>query len=430
MNIAIIGAGFTGLQAAYTLQKKGHHVFLFEKDAKPGGLAIGFHVPSWKWTLEKHYHHWFANDDDILNLARDINYPVEIRRPVTSVFVASHMYQLDSPTKVLTFPLLSIKDRLRMAFALSLLRFSPYSKFLEKHKASDVLPRLMGKKAYSMLWEPQLTNKFSKYKDEISLAWFWARIKQRTAKLCYPKGGFLRFTEALEEKLKQKGAVFFYNTNVSRIKEHKGKLTLMIENKRGKKVYHNSFDKILVTLPAKAFTTIAEDLPREYIDRVTSLQSLGAINLVIRLSKPFFQDKTYWLSVCDRSSPLMAIVEHTNFMDKTYYNNEHVIYVGNYLPLHHRFFSYSPEKLLHEYDPFLQKINKEYRQHIIGTHMFQAPFAQPIIPINYSKKIPPFTTPLRNVYLANMQQVYPWDRGTNYAVALGKKVATLIEKES
>ena len=31
-----------------------------------------------------------------------------------------------------------------------------------------------------------------------------------------------------------------------------------------------------------------------------------------------------------------------------------------------------------------------------------------------------------NVFLANIQQVYPWDRGTNYAVELGQKAAKLI----
>jgi hypothetical protein len=38
-------------------------------------------------------------------------------------------------------------------------------------------------------------------------------------------------------------------------------------------------------------------------------------------------------------------------------------------------------------------------------------------------------TPLENVYLANIEQVYPWDRGTNYAVELGEKIADYILNE-
>ena len=87
------------------------------------------------------------------------------------------------------------------------------------------------------------------------------------------------------------------------------------------------------------------------------------------------------------------------------------------------------KKLLQIFDPFLKTLNPEYRKSLIGLKKFAVPFAQPIIPTNYSKMIPPFETPLKNVYLANMQQVYPWDRGTTYAVELGEKVAKLISND-
>lgn len=60
MKIAIIGAGFTGLSAAYQLLKQGHKVTIFEKDSQPGGLAVGYQEKKWDWTLEKHYHYWFT----------------------------------------------------------------------------------------------------------------------------------------------------------------------------------------------------------------------------------------------------------------------------------------------------------------------------------------------------------------------------------
>ncbi len=90
------------------------------------------------------------------------------------------------------------------------------------------------------------------------------------------------------------------------------------------------------------------------------------------------------------------------------------------------FYAYEKNELLKKYDPLLTKINKTYKTHIIETYLFSVPFAQLIIPVNYSKIIPPFKTLLKNVYLANIQQVYPWDRGTNYAVELGEKIADII----
>ncbi|MBU4098774.1 oxidoreductase, partial [Patescibacteria group bacterium] len=158
------------------------------------------------------------------------------------------------------------------------------------------------------------------------------------------------------------------------------------------------------------------------------LNSLGATNLVLRLNKQFFPDKTYWLSICDSAAGIMAIVEHTNFMDKRHYNNEHIVYVGNYTTSDHPKFLASKEKLLSTYDPFLRKINSAYKNNLIDYKLFKTPFAQPIIPPYYSKLIPSIATPLPNIYLANMQQVYPWDRGTNYAVELGEKTASMVHE--
>ena len=84
------------------------------------------------------------------------------------------------------------------------------------------------------------------------------------------------------------------------------------------------------------------------------------------------------------------------------------------------------EEKLKLFDPFLKKINPDYRKNLIGYELFKAPFAQPVIPTNYSKMIPSMITPLKNVFLANIDQVYPWDRGTSNAVKLGEKVATLV----
>ena len=122
----------------------------------------------------------------------------------------------------------------------------------------------------------------------------------------------------------------------------------------------------------------------------------------------------------------MAIVEHTNFMDKKYYNNERIVYLGNYLPNDHPYMQMSKHELLKTYTPYLKRINPNFELCILNFELFKVPFAQPIIPLNYSRIIPPFETPLKNVYLSNIQQVYPWDRGTNYAVELGEKVARLI----
>lgn len=423
MNIAIIGAGFTGLSAAYYLSLKGHAVTLIEKDTEPGGLALGFTEPEWDWTLEQHYHHWFTNDNHVLSLAKELSYEVEIKRPKTSVFVQDVLYQLDSPSNVLTFPKLNIADRLRMATTLGILKYDPFWKPLEKFNASKVLPKLMGNKSYQMLWEPQFVNKFGRFHADISLAWFWARIHKRTSSLAYPARGFLSFAKTIKNTLEKKGVQLLFDTNVINLESNSEKPKITI----GKNTTLE-FDKVLITTPSFVFLKIAPQLPSAYKNSLTGLKGLGAINVVLRLKKQFLADNTYWLSICEKNAPVMAVVEHTNFMSKKHYNNEHIVYLGNYLPSDSPLFGKNEDELLDLFDPLLKKLNKDYKKEIIGSRVFKAPFAQPIIPTNYSKQIPPFETPLPNVFLANIQQVYPWDRGTNYAVELGKKATMLIDE--
>jgi hypothetical protein len=48
--------------------------------------------------------------------------------------------------------------------------------------------------------------------------------------------------------------------------------------------------------------------------------------------------------------------------------------------------------------------------------------------LHYSQLIPGFNTPLPNVLINTMAQIYPEDRGTNYAVREGKLMAQKLIK--
>jgi len=425
MKVGIIGSGFLGLSAGYRLTQQGVSVTILEKDSSPGGLANGYKEKDWDWTLEKHYHHWFSNDDYVLNLAKDLDYKVVFTKSKTSIFINNSRYELDSPTALIKFPLLPMIQKIRMGVILAFLRFNPYWKPLEKINATKFLPKFMGKNAYKLIWEPQLVNKMGEYANAVSLVWFWTRIHKRTATLAYPEKGYLQFANKIAEKIQENKGEILYDHELIEITSNNNSVNVKTKDSNGKtKTY--IFDKLIVSLPTFLFSKVAPQLSDDYKTRYTGLKGLGASNMVLRLKEEFMKDKTYWLSICENPSPVMVVVEHTNLMNKKHYNNEHIVYVGNYLKADSETYKMDDKELLKLYDPILKKINPDYKKILIDYKVFKTPFAQPIVPVNYSNMIPPFETPLKNVYLANMQQVYPWDRGTNYAVGLGEKVAKLV----
>lgn len=408
MRVAILGAGFTGLTAALRLLQSGHEVSVFEKEDSVGGLAMGFTRPEWRWSLENAYHHWFTNDDYALQLAQELDVPTVTKRPSTDVYIRGKMVPFDSALSLLQFPYLSLKDRLTMGISLLYLKGVNDYKSLEGKKAIPWIRRNMGKKVFDTIWDPLFTGKFGQYKDDVALTWFWARVKKRTKSLAYPVGGFARFAEKLAKKIERLGGKMYLREEVRNIED-----------------LRRAYDKTIVTLPTPVFITIAKGLPREYVAKLSSVEYLHALNLILILEKPFME-RTYWLNITDRLFPFLVLVEHTNFMDAKQYGGQHIVYIGNYLLRGHRYFKMRKEELLKEFDPFLQKINADYSSSIIQSQLCIGPFAQPIVTVEYPQKIPSIKTPIPNVFLANLAMVYPWDRGTNYAIELGERVAKLI----
>ncbi len=63
---------------------------------------------------------------------------------------------------------------------------------------------------------------------------------------------------------------------------------------------------------------------------------------------------------------------------------------------------------------------------ILNRWMFREPAAQPVVTVGYHERIPPLQTGVPGLVLANPTQIYPEDRGTNYAVRLGDDAARAV----
>lgn len=407
MKIAIIGGGITGLTAAYYLSKKGHSVTIFEKEPYLGGLAFGFRKPEWNWHLESTYHHCFTNDTAIISLIKELGLAdtLIIKRPITANLVDGTIAPLDSPLSLFLFPKLSFLDKIRTAFLIGILKCTPFWRLFESITAEQLITSIGGTRAYNTIWKPLLYGKFGDLAPTVSSAWFWARIKKRTPSLIYIRGGFHTFISALETAIKKQSGEIFVSKHITKIPK--------------------GFDKILLTIP----TSVAIKLfPKS--KPPPSIPHLFAQTLILETKKPIL-DRVYWLNITDSSFPFLAAVAHTNFMDPAHYNGHHITYFGNYLPTGHPYLSLTKQRLLKKFLPYIQRISQNTTSNILHTHLFTVPFAQPVHQLHYSMIAPRYDAlGLPNVYLANMDSIYPWDRGTNYAVELGQNIAKTIYENS
>lgn len=425
MKIAVIGAGFTGLSAAYFLQKNGSTISIFEKEASVGGLAHGeFFSPQWSWPLDAHYHHLFTNDHSAIDLIKEIGEDFLILSPVTSVLIENQIYRLDSPVSLLKFPRLNIFEKLRVGIVFLIFKLTPRSSlnpfisFLENSTAFSLIPKLIGRKPFDLLFKPLFVSKFGGFADKISALWFWARIKKRTTNLIYPRGGFQTFAEKLTQKIKEKNGEIFLSTMIEKIEKSRHKWQIITKNQS------LLFDKILFTAPTPAISRLLPQFPH------FSISHLDSLNLILESDAPVLQ-QTYWLNIND-TFPFLAAIQHTNFVDKKNYHGHHVCYLGNYLPADHRYFQLSRAELIDLFIPYLQKINPSFKQeNIINSYLVHGKDAQPVVEVGYKKKLPPINLATinrdyQNLFLANMDMVYPWDRGVNYAIELGRHAAQEI----
>lgn len=409
MKIAVIGSGLAGLSAAYFLTKKGKSVTVFEKEGFPGGLAAGYLVKNWKWPVEKYYHHIFTSDYEIKKLAKELSVKINFTRAKTANLTDTGFFPIDSPLGLLQYPKLDIFDKIKTGFTILALKLLPFQKSLEKITAKSFILRYMGERSWKAIWQPLFEGKFGFDANQIPAIWFWARIKKRSSRLGYPEGGFANLTSKMVQSIEKQGGKIYLNQKVDLCKKD-GKILRLTYIKNGKPVTE-IFDGIISTIPSG------------------QIKSLGIINLLLRLNKPFLPDKIYWLNINRKNFSFLSVVEHTNFISFKNYNNEHLVYVGKYLPADDTDFSLTRKDLLKKFDKDLTKICPDYKNSIIDFEVFRSPYAQPIIPLNYSSIIQPIKNKVPGLYRVSMEQVYPWDRGTNYAVALGKKVAEIIIKQ-
>lgn len=428
MKIAIIGAGIGGMAAAYDLVRAGHTVTVYEAADYVGGLASGFKEPEWDWSVEKYYHHWFASDRHILGLIDELGWSdrVLFPRPYTVMYYEGKFYPFDSILAALLFPGLGWGiNKIRFGLVGLYLRLTNNWRSLEKGTVDSWMRKWAGDRVYEMMWEPLMIGKFGeRHAKNVNMAWMWARLKARTTRLGTYKGGFQAFADQFAQRLNELGVEICLSTSINNISSD-GQGGVILE---GPESGAQSFDQCLVTTSPALLAKLAPDLPSDYLQGLLSLKSMGAVVMVLALEHQLSEQGYYWYNIPKSAGfPFLAVVEHTNFVPSEHFGGDHIVYIGDYLEPDHEYFQLTKEELLERFLPSLPRFNPKFNPDWVRkSWLFRTKYAQPIPELNHSQNIPNIRTPIPGLYFASMSQVYPWDRGTNFAVEIGRKAAEVM----
>ncbi|MSQ10727.1 MAG: NAD(P)/FAD-dependent oxidoreductase [Dehalococcoidia bacterium] len=445
MRVAVIGGGAAGLTAAHELQRLGHDVLLFERGPRVGGQLRTVVVEG--TPLECLYHHIFLSDTLVPELMEELGIGDRMQWHPSTVgfFSKGQVWNFVTPRDLLRFSPLSLVDRLRLGLVSLYLQRQPDWRRFESDTAERWLRAWAGQASFDTIWGPLLSGKFGGASPEVGMAWFHWKMRLRFGSrkglnkefLGYPRGSFAQLWEALGLRVQQDGGHVYTDSQVTGVRVVDGRavaveaalpaadaaaaLSAGLAQPEGAHLVF-PVDRVIAAVPSPALLRLVPELPSSYHSLLTATRYQANMCLLMTLVHPL--SHIYWMNISDRTVPFVAVIEHTNLVDRAQYGGKHVVYLSNYIAADDPFYQTPDDEVLAAYLPHLRRINPAFDQSWIREwHVYREDAAQPIITANYSQQIPTLATPIAGLFLANNTQVYPEDRGQNYSIRIGREVA-------
>ena len=429
-EIAIVGAGLSGLTAAYRLAQAGLKPQVFERFPVPGGLARVIDVGG--EPLEVFYHHLFTNDTAITALADELGLgdTIEWLPSKMGIWTGNRLWDFGTPASLLRFGPLRLVDKIRFVIGTLRLQHANDPTPFEDVTAAHWIEKHLGSAVWRTVWAPLLQQKFAGMADDVAMVWLWRKIwlrgRSRSSsgmkeRLGYMRGSFAKVAEGLAEAICNMGGSLHLADPVKRIDRVDGGGFEIITKGDAFRV-----DSVLAAVPVPDYLDIAGNiLPPPEVQRLKTLRATSALCTLLELNRSFMP--YYWLNIADEAMPFGGLIEHTNYIDRSRYGGRHLLYISNYLFPDHPLYGADRRAVMDTYMPGLQRINPAFdTSWIERVHHVRADYAQPVVTRGYRQQIPSMRTPIENLYLCTMAQIYPEDRGQNYAVMYGDRVAKMM----
>ena len=424
-HVAVIGAGAMGLATAYYLQQQGHQVTVFEADSVPGGMAAHFDFEG--LSIERFYHFVCNADRPLFELLDELGLADAMQWRDTSMgfYFNGALYPWGDPFALLRFPGLGLLAKLRYGIhAFISTKRSDWSK-LDTRRADQWLRTWLGEEAYRVCWEKLFQFKFFEFRERISAAWIWTRIKRIGTsrrslfqeQLGYIQGGSETLIQRLVERIEGKAGTIRLSTPVERIAIFAGAVTGVVTRDG-----HQPFDAVISTVAIPYAVRMLTDLPADLLARYQALPNIGVVCVIHKLRKSV--TKHFWLNINDPRFEIPGIVEFSNLRPT---GDDHVVYVPYYMPQTHPKFAWTDAQFLDETRRYFQRLNPTLAaDDFIAARVGRLRYAQPVCGPGFLDALPPIAPGIAGLQVVDTSYYYPEDRGVSEGVRLARAMAKAV----
>ncbi len=444
----MIGAGVAGLSCAYELSKSGVACDIYERWPGLGGQAATLDTGAGV-RVERYYHYLFTSDSEIIDLFAEMGLQGDLERHVSSTAIAIEgvVWPFNGALDLLRFRPVPPWTRLRMAAALLRMQLFGDLSTYERTTARAWIERHMGQPAWDRLWGPLMRGKFGARAEDVSMAWIWDKVNRRRnvrsgeareEAFLYPRRSFEPLFVALADRIEAQGGHVMIDRPAAQITREGNRLGV-IPSRAGSfrlgldpRSFERDgpaieYDAVVSCVPNDVFCRLLDSkLEREldpgYREQLQSIEYMTALNVLLELKRPLTEH--FWVNVADRRCPFVGLIEHTNLVGRDVTGGRVFSHVTNYLASDDPLLDLSLDELLDRYAEGLRMLAPEFRTwDIVNAWVFREPAGQPLVDVGFPERIPSHRTPAAGLYLVNTTQIYPQDRGTNYAVRDGVAAA-------
>ena len=420
-----------GMTLALRLRDRGCDVTLIEAAPTPGGLVQSQAIGGYTW--DRFYHVTLLSDRHLHGLLGELGLTPLLRWGTTRTgfYTGGRLRSLSSSLEFLTFPVLSLVDKARLAA--TILRAARMRDWrpLEQVSVETWLRRWSGNRTFERIWLPLLKSKLGDNYRLTSAAFIWATIARMYAArrsglkremFGYVDGGYDRVLREFGARLEARGVTLRCGDPVAAVTDEGDGARVRLASGA-----EHTFDRLVLTVPCPRVIALCPQLTPAERARLGRVVYQGIICASALLRRPL--GGYYITNITDDGVPFTAVIEMTALVDRERFGGRTLVYLPRYLTQDDGLWRAPDAEVRSSFLAALGRMYPDLRPDDVTA--FQVARVREMLAVttlDYTRSAcPPIETSMPNVFVVNSAQIVNGTLNVNETVALANDSARRLE---